>query len=31
MLQKKFLEEIKAHFVFNNFFFLENSAVYEIM
>jgi hypothetical protein len=30
MFQTKFVEEIKTHFVFNNFF-PENSAVYEIM
>jgi hypothetical protein len=29
MLQIKFVEKIKTHFVFNNFFFL-NSCVYEI-
>jgi hypothetical protein len=30
MLETKFLEEIKTHFIFNNFFF-ENRAFYEIM
>jgi len=32
MFQKqKVVEEIKTHFVFSNFFFFENCAVYEIM
>jgi len=26
----KFVKEIKTHFVFSNFFFFENRAVYEI-
>jgi len=31
MYQTRVLEEIKTHFMFNKFFFLENRAVYEIM
>ena len=31
MFQTKVVEKIKIHFVFSNFFFLENRAVYEIM
>jgi len=31
MLRKKFVEKTKTHFVFNNFFFSENRAVFEIM
>jgi len=31
MLQTKVVEKIKTHFVFSNFFFLENCAVNEIM
>jgi len=27
----KFVEKIKTHFMFSNFFFFENLAVYEIM
>jgi mRNA-degrading endonuclease HigB of HigAB toxin-antitoxin module len=30
MFQPKAVEKIKTHFAFNNFFFLENRAVYEI-
>jgi hypothetical protein len=31
MFQIKVLEKIKIHFIFSNFFFFENRAVYEIM
>jgi len=31
MFQTRFAEKIKTHFVFSNFFSLENRAVYEIM
>ena len=31
MLQTKLVEKIKTHFVFSNFFFFENRAVYEMM
>jgi hypothetical protein len=31
MIPTEVIEEIKTHFVFSNFFFLENRAVYEIM
>jgi len=31
MFQTKFVEEIETQIVFNNFFFFENRAVYEIM
>jgi hypothetical protein len=31
MCQRKFVDKIRTHFLFNNFFFLENRAVYEIM
>jgi len=30
MFQTKFVEKIKTHFMFGNFFFFENRAVYEI-
>jgi hypothetical protein len=29
--EKKVVEKIKTHFMFNNFFFSENHAVYEVM
>jgi len=31
MFQVKFVEEIKTHFVFSNFFSFENRAVCEVM
>jgi len=31
MLQTKAVEKIKTHFMYNNSFFPENRAVYEIM
>ena len=31
MLQTKVVEKIKSHFMYNNSFFSENLAVYEIM
>jgi len=31
MFQTKVVQKIKAHFMFHNFFFFENRAVYEIM
>jgi hypothetical protein len=31
MFQTKFVEKIKTHIMFNNLFFFENRAVYEIM
>lgn len=31
MFQKKIVEEIKTNFIFNNFFFSENRAIYEMV
>ena len=31
MFQTEFVEKIKTHFLFSNFFFFENRTVYEIM
>jgi len=31
MSQTEFVEKIETHFMFNNTFFFENHAVYEIM
>jgi hypothetical protein len=31
MFRKKDLEKIKTHFTFNNIYFFENLAIYEIM
>jgi len=31
VFQTKVVEQIETHFVFNNFFFFQNRAVYEIM
>ena len=31
MFRKKIVQNIKTQFIFNNFFFFENRAVYEII